>query len=162
MLTILTGDLGATATYAERTFAWVSDGSGFIEHTTDGGEISSIPAAGKLTIKLQHRHRRYTPVASPLWAALMPEAPLYKAGKPSGCEIDSYAVEEVEADQPPPARTFDVLNLTDDTQREPYRVTVGGENKCRCIAGYVGRYQCKHEAALLSLIAEGVLEPEYV
>lgn len=131
MLTVLSGDLGPTATYSRRSFAWISNGSGEVD--MPDGEI--IPAIGKLTLKLQH-------------------------GKGRGlkCELDTYAVAEAEPEELG-TRLFVLLNLTDPTQEKAYLVTVGGVNKCRCIAGLVGHYQCKHEAALSLLVADGILEP---
>jgi hypothetical protein len=129
MLSILTGDLGPTATYSRRSFAWVSNGSGEVD--MPDGEI--VPGLGKLTIKLQH-------------------------GRRCGCkcELDTYAVGEVEPEEIG-TRLFLLLSLTDADQREPYSVTIGGANRCRCLAGIVDRYACKHRDALAALIEAGEL-----
>lgn len=129
----ITGDLGPTATYARRPFAWVPAVGGLISHgqLSPDGDVADelIPAVGKLTIRVQHGR-----------------------GWTCNYEQDTYAVEEIEPDEPG-TRLFLLLNLTDPTQREPYRVTVGGENKCRCIAGCVKRKPlgCKHRDALAVL-----------
>lgn len=128
----ITGDLGPTATYARRSFAWVPAVNGMIAHRRPGGEFEVLPALGKLTIKLQH-------------------------GRRCGCkcELDTYAVEEEVEPEEPDTRLFVLLNLTDASQREPYKVTVGGENKCRCIAGCVKRIEsCKHRDSLAVLAEE--------
>lgn len=139
MVNVITGDLGPTATYQRRSFAWVSNGSGFVSHErtlADGEQIEEVvPALGKLTIKVQHAK-----------------------GCGCQCEIDTYAVEEVAPEQIG-TRLFVLLNLSDPSQREPYRVTVGGMNRCRCQAGVCKVPSCKHRDACAALVAEGAFEP---
>ncbi len=132
MLTVEVLELGPTATYAARTAVWVSNGSGEVDMPS--GEI--VPGLGKLTIRLRKAHA--------WWGRI---------------ETDTYAVQEIEPEQMG-TRLFLLLNLTDPDQGEPYRVTVGGVNNCRCRAGLVGRFVCKHQDAIAALIAEGILEPE--
>lgn len=168
---LLTGDLGGTATYASRSYAWVSLGTGEVtfdrqlpptEVVLESGEVvtvpgavarETIPALGKLTIKVQSRSRRYTEMAVPAWAA-----PYYRPGKPTVYEVDTYAVEEAQPEEPG-TRLFVLLNLTDPVQREPYKVTLGGMNRCRCMAGQCRVASgCKHRDALAALIEQGAFD----
>ena len=108
MLQVITDELSPTATYRNRSFVYLSDGSGYV---TMPDSDESIPAVGKLTILLRKARS--------------------ELGKE---EIDTYAVAEVDAEYPG-TRLFLLLNLTDPGQGEPYSVTVGGVNLCRCMAG---------------------------
>lgn len=48
--------------------------------------------------------------------------------------------------------------MTDPEQPEPYRVTVGGMNRCRCMAGKCRNYSgCKHRDAIKAIIEDGQL-----
>lgn len=138
MLTLEVIDLPPTRTYAARTAVWVSNGSGEVD--MPGGEV--VPGLGKLTIRL-------------------------RKGRAWDCTVeqDTYAVQEVEPEEFG-SRLFLLLNLTDRTAREPYRVTVGGRNLCRCKAGRCrvpaddgSTAGCKHRDALAALIEAGFLEP---
>ena len=129
MVTLTTGELAPTATYSHRLYVWFSTGTGEVEMPS--GEI--VPAIGKLTIKL-------------------------RKGKGWNCnvELDTYAVEEVEPEEFG-TRLFVLLNLTDPEQPEPYRVTVGGTNRCRCMAGKCKVPDCKHRSAIAAIIEDGDL-----
>ncbi len=130
MLTITTNELEPTLTYAHRSYVWFSDGTG--EVIMPGGEV--VPGLGKLTVKMRHGRR---------WNCKT--------------EIDTYAVEEVDAEEFG-TRLFVLLNLTDKTQPEPYRVTVGGMNRCRCMAGRCRVPSgCKHRDSVADLIESGDL-----
>lgn len=78
--------------------------------------------------------------------------------KGGGSEVDVYGVEEAPPEHPS-ARTFVVVNLTDDTQEQPYKTTVGAVMRCSCEAGVKGvkRTSCKHRDALQAVIAAGCL-----
>jgi hypothetical protein len=129
VLTVLTAELSPTTTHKIRSIAWVSDGSGevVVERT---GEV--IPAAGKLTTKLQFGRRA--------------------GGK---VEVDTYAVSEVAPDRPG-ERKFLLLNLTDPDPNGPFPVVIGPQPRCGCEAGGYRVATCKHRDALASLIEEGV------
>lgn len=130
MLTITTNELPPTLTYSHRSYVWFSLGTG--EVVMPNGEV--VPALGKLTIKLRQGRRRNCKV-----------------------ELDTYAVDEVEPEQFG-TRLFVLLNMTDPEQPEPYRVTVGGMNQCRCMAGKCRNFSgCKHRDAMNDLIAAGDL-----
>lgn len=130
MLTVLTAELSPTTTHKVRSIAWVSDGSGevVVERT---GEV--IPAAGKLTTKLQFGRR---------------------AG--GRVEVDTYAVSEVAPDRPG-ERKFLLLNLTDPDPNGPFPVVLSrAGNRCGCEAGGYRVATCKHRDACEALVAEGV------
>lgn len=162
MLTILTGDLPSTATYAARSWVWVSNGSGFvtIDRTTDIGEVvtETIPALGKLTIKQQFRHRRFVPCDWNYSDESFGQ-PTYRALKPMTYEVDTYAVQEFPAEYPG-TRMFALVNLTDPSQERPYEVWVGGVSKCSCIAGNCKTVSDKHVEALTALLEAGGLEQD--
>jgi hypothetical protein len=135
MLTILTGDLEPTATYKRRQWCWVSNGSGFVD--TPSGEL--IPAMGKLTIKLQKGERVGSKV-----------------------ETDTYAVQELPAEVVG-TRLFGLLSLTDPTQPEIYKTTIGGRNLCRCMAGQCrvvsdAGHGCKHRDSVEAAEAAGAFD----
>lgn len=168
-MNLLTGELSETATYAARTWAWVSLGTGFvtIDRVLPSGEIvqESIPALGKLSIRQQFRHRRYGAATVAMGdggkkVKLSRDdiAPLY-AHKPTTWEADSYAVEEIPAEEPG-TRLFLLLNLTDpeSQQNGPYKVTVGGANRCRCIAADCRQPICKHRDSVQALYELGVFD----
>ena len=150
MLTVLSGTLEPTATYCRRSWVWLSTGSGeaVVPRT---GEV--VPCLGLLWITVQHRPRRWYELPHTTGTL-----PAYFAKKPAGVEVDQYAVEELEPEQPG-TRLFALLNIHDREQGEPYRVTVGGVNRCRCLAG-VCRVPsgCKHRSAVIALIEAGALE----
>lgn len=126
-----TGVLPPTRTYHRRSWVWLTNGSGEVDHPLTG-EI--LPGLGKLTIKLQHSRN----------------------GVRRNVEIDTYAVDEVEP-QYPGCRAFVLLNLSDPQQREPYLVHVGGVDTCRCRAGLCRVDNCKHRDACEALIEEGLI-----
>lgn len=135
-LTIETGELPDTATYYSRVFVWVSDGSG--EAVMPDGEI--VPSLGKLTLRLKRSRR---------WDAQV--------------ETATYAVQEVDAEEPN-TRLFLLLKLNTRVREEPYKVTLGGSNTCRCKAGRCRvpavekvTAGCKHRDAVAALIRLGVL-----
>lgn len=138
MCCVITERLPPTRTYAKRSIAWVSNGSGFVLHKriSDTGEITEemIPAHGKLTIKLQHAK-----------------------GYGCKCEIDTYAVAETESDHVG-CRAFMLRNLTDPEQGDPYLTHVGGVNICRCLAGQCKVDNCKHRDACELLIELGAFD----
>jgi hypothetical protein len=126
-------DLPPTATYRRRSFVYIADGSGFV-CVPDSDE--TVPGLGKLTIRLRKARS--------------------EVGKE---EIDSYAVAELPAEYPG-TRLFLLLNLSDPSQGEPYKVTVGGVNLCRCQAGRCKVPSgCKHRDALARVIELGGLDP---
>lgn len=130
MLTVVTNDLGPTATYAARSFVYVGAADGEIVHP-DTGEV--WPGLGLLTIKVQKSAR---------------------AG--AVCEIDSYVLQAGEA-APEGWPVYLLLNISDKSQRDPYRVTLGPTPACTCKAGQCKAASDKHIDALLALRAEGVL-----
>ncbi len=78
--------------------------------------------------------------------------------KGGGVDLDTYGVEEIQAEYPR-CRSFVFVNLTDETQQEPYRCTVGPVSRCSCDAGRKGfrRTSCKHRDAVGAMIVAGVL-----
>lgn len=165
---LLTGELSSTATYAARTWAWVSLGAGFvtIDRVLPSGEIvqQSIPALGKLSIRQQFRQRRYGAATvamgddgNKVKVGRDDIAPLY-AHKPTTWEADTYAVQEFDSEYPG-SRHFVLENLTDPNQNEPYSVHVGGIQKCRCMAGDCKVVTgCKHVHACEALLSLGVFD----
>lgn len=137
---VLTGELDPTATYAARSWAFVSNGMGMIDVLDPKTKRvrETIAGDGKLTIRLQHRTRR----------VLRNDC----LGKPRFIEIDTYAVAAVEPQYPGTTAVM-LLNLDDPEQREPYLVHVGGIEKCRCMAGDC-KVKCKHVDAVTSLLSQ--------
>jgi hypothetical protein len=139
MLTIYRGELAPTLTYARRELVWVTLGTGCVTltRTLPSGEVveETIPALGKLTIKQQKA----------------------RSGAGRAIEVDTYAVQQLDPEHPG-TRLYALLNLTDPEQGEPYLVTVGGVNLCRCQAGRCRLPGCKHRDALLHLENAGYLD----
>lgn len=75
----------------------------------------------------------------------------------SKVESDTYAVEEETPAIGVMGRSFLLLNLTDDTQADVYRTTVGHPvDTCSCTAGQCRVPSgCKHRDAVRAVIAEG-------
>lgn len=129
MLTILSGDLSPTPSYARRSWCWVSNGTG--EVVLPSGEV--IPGLGVLTIKVQHA-RKYG----------------------AKCEVDSYVVVEADPAQPG-CRTYWLLNITDRDQFQPYECSVGQVCRCRCKAGACHK-ACKHEDSIAAAERAGAFD----
>lgn len=142
-----TGDLAPTATYKKRSWLYVPHASGevvFAKLGTDGkalrddaGKVvtETIPGKGLLTIKVQHAR-----------------------GYGCKCEVDSYVLDQVEPEHPG-TRCFWLLNVSDPTQEQPYVVTLGGIERCRCTAGIcLVPTGCKHTHAVQAMLDLGIFD----
>lgn len=133
---IASGDLGATKTYAKRPWYWATFGTGEVWNPRTG-EV--LPGLGVATIKVQ-------------WAE-----GCGRFGKGVKCEVDSYCVQELPPEEPG-TRLFALHNMTDASQGELYKVTIGGANKCRCQAGKCKVEVCKHRDFIKAGIKEGLFD----
>lgn len=131
-------ELSPTRSYSSRVVVWHTDGTG--EAVRPDGEV--VPCLGLLTIRLKKAQRWGAPVIQ-----------------------NTYAVQEAAPEQVG-TRLFLVLSVTNQEQKEPYRVTVGGRHSCRCKAGTCKvpsvpdeTMGCRHRDALAALIEDGALVP---
>src|SRR5262249_7625814 len=133
-LDMCSGSLAPTASYARRDWVWMpADPAAW----TDG-------RLGTLTLVMQHGRSR---------AGLK-------------VEVDHYGVqEELELSLPAGVRAFLLENDSDPDEYGPFRCVVGSvKETCNCESGGFDRNRqpdrevgCKHRAALLALVTEGVI-----
>lgn len=73
-------------------------------------------------------------------------------------ETDVYGFEVIDPEFHR-CHTVAVVNLSDDSQEQPYRCTVGAQARCTCEAGRKGfrSASCKHKDVFKALLAGGVL-----
>ena len=84
-----------------------------------------------------------------------------KQRAPYGLETDVYRVEETPVEVATDYREWLLVNETDATQEQPYRVAAvrGRVLSCSCPCGRVGLpgVECKHQAVFQKLLSGGVL-----
>lgn len=122
------------------------------------------PLTGTLDATATFCVRRWTLIKTPAFGgdALLTITQV-KAKAVPDVEIEMYGIEELMPEFPR-CRTFAVVNLSDDAQEQPYRCTVGAQQRCTCDAGRKGfrRSSCKHKDSLKAVTECGALPPKEV